>query len=82
MVAGKVALGCKLVRLSSSSSRLAVLLTDARHSVVCRGESEQKARTANQLVPTSPDAKKRSTKQQIRQRVKRVLLIGQIEQEQ
>ncbi len=30
------------------------------NSVVGRGESERKARTANQLIPTSPVAKKRS----------------------
>ncbi len=44
----------KLVRLSSSLSRLTVSLAD---TVVGRGESELKARTADQLVPTSPVAK-------------------------
>ncbi len=50
-----------------------------RHSAVSRGESEHKARTANQLVPTSPVAKRRLANQD---RVQRVSLTGQIEQEQ
>ncbi len=53
----------KLVLLSSNSNRLTVSLAD---TVVGRGESEHKAQTANQLVPTSPVAKKRSVDQPIR----------------
>ncbi len=49
-----------------------------RHSVASRGESERKARTANQLILTLPVAKKRSMDCQSGQRV---YLIGQIEQE-
>ncbi len=48
----------ELVRLSSSSSRHEGVTY--RHSVVGRGESERKAQTANQLIPMSPVAKKRS----------------------
>ncbi len=51
----------KLVRHSSNSSRLT-----HRHSVVGRDESECKTRTAYQLMPTSPVAKKRSVDRPIR----------------
>ncbi len=50
-------------------SQLELELTDSvtcRRSIVGRGESEHKAGTTYQLVPTSPAAKKRSVVQPIR----------------
>ncbi len=57
MVAGKVAAG------QTSPSQLELELTDGvacRRSVVGRGESERKAQTANQLIPTLPVAETQS----------------------
>ncbi len=53
-----------------------------RHSAVNRGESERKARTANQLVPASPVAKKLGVAPHSGQRGQSPTLIGQIEREQ
>ncbi len=66
---------------STGPSQLKLEPTDGvacRHFVVVvgRGESEHKARTANQLVPTSLTAKKHSLDRTIRT-VQRVPLIGQ-----
>ncbi len=50
-------------------SKLELKLTDGvtrRHSVVSRGKSERKTQTVNQLVPTSPVAKKCSLERPIR----------------
>ncbi len=51
----------KFQRFKTGPSQLELEQTDGvarRHSVIGRGESERKAQTANQLVPTSPVAKK------------------------
>ncbi len=64
-----------LVRLSSSRLTLSL----CRRSFVSRGETDRKARTANQLIPTSPVAKKHSVDRQSGQRVQKASLIGQIE---